>query len=271
MKITVLVDNNTYIDQYYLAEPAVSYYIECDDLRILFDTGYSDIYLKNAAKMNIDLTKTTHIILSHGHNDHTGGLKYLLNLFDCHHIQLIAHPDCFLAKYDEMNNYIGSPLNTNEVNQYFSYRPTAKPLWLSDKLLFLGEIPNIHSWEHRQTIGYFLKNDEKHPDYNYDDTALVYLDDNDGIAIITGCSHSGIGNIISYAQKLSGRQKISFILGGFHLLESNDRFNYTLKFLKNLNLADLYPAHCISLANKAQLLQHLTTHEVATGLKIEIS
>ena len=38
IEIRVLMDNNTYIDQYYLGEPAVSYYIEADGCRILFDT-----------------------------------------------------------------------------------------------------------------------------------------------------------------------------------------------------------------------------------------
>ena len=78
MKLTVLVDNNTYIDQYYLGEPAVSYYIEDEGARVLLDTGYSDIFLSNAEKMGIDLSRLTHIALSHGHNDHTGGLRFLL-------------------------------------------------------------------------------------------------------------------------------------------------------------------------------------------------
>lgn len=51
MKLTVLVDNNTYIDQYYLGEPAVSYYIEIDDMKILFDTGYSHICIQNAGSI----------------------------------------------------------------------------------------------------------------------------------------------------------------------------------------------------------------------------
>ena len=55
MKLKVLVDNNTYIDEYYLGEPAVSYYIEDEDVKLLLDVGYSDIFLKNASKMNIDL------------------------------------------------------------------------------------------------------------------------------------------------------------------------------------------------------------------------
>ena len=48
MKLTVLVDNNTYIDQYYLGEPAVCYYIEDGETRLLLDTGYSDVYIRNA-------------------------------------------------------------------------------------------------------------------------------------------------------------------------------------------------------------------------------
>ena len=55
MKLRVLVDNNTYIDRYYLGEPAVSYYIECDGIRLLFDAGYSDVFLKNAEALGIDL------------------------------------------------------------------------------------------------------------------------------------------------------------------------------------------------------------------------
>ena len=77
MKITVLVDNYTYIDQYYLGEPALSYYIECDNKKILFDVGYSNAFIKNAKKMNIHLNEIDTIVCSHGHNDHILGLKYL--------------------------------------------------------------------------------------------------------------------------------------------------------------------------------------------------
>ena len=53
MILNVLVDNNTFIDKYFLGEPALSYFIELDNKKILFDTGYSDIFLTNASKMNI--------------------------------------------------------------------------------------------------------------------------------------------------------------------------------------------------------------------------
>ncbi len=55
MKLTVLVDNNTLIDRYFYGEPGISYFIADEDKRILFDVGYSDVFIRNAQKMNIDL------------------------------------------------------------------------------------------------------------------------------------------------------------------------------------------------------------------------
>ena len=55
MKLVVLVDNNTLNDKYYIGEPAVSYYIEVDGKKVLFDTGYSDVFIRNARKMNINV------------------------------------------------------------------------------------------------------------------------------------------------------------------------------------------------------------------------
>ena len=67
MKLTVLVDNNTLTDHYFLGEPGVSYYIEIEDRKVLFDCGYSDIFIKNAVRMGIDLLDIDTVVLSHGH------------------------------------------------------------------------------------------------------------------------------------------------------------------------------------------------------------
>jgi Metal-dependent hydrolases of the beta-lactamase superfamily II len=70
MKLKVLVDNNTYIDQYYYGEPAVSYYIEDDGVSLLLDVGYSDLFIKNSMALGVDLENISTIIISHGHDDH---------------------------------------------------------------------------------------------------------------------------------------------------------------------------------------------------------
>lgn len=105
MQLTVLVDNNTLIDRYLVGEPGVSYLIEHDGQKILFDTGYSDVFLQNAQTLQIDLTTIDSIVLSHGHNDHTWGLNHLtqhydrLNFTPERKINLVCHPDALNPKY----------------------------------------------------------------------------------------------------------------------------------------------------------------------------
>ena len=74
MELTVLVDNNTLIDRYFKAEPGLSLLIETQGTRVLFDTGYSDLFLTNAQKMNKDLSQLDFLVISHSHLDHTWGL-----------------------------------------------------------------------------------------------------------------------------------------------------------------------------------------------------
>ena len=66
MKITVLTENTA--GGKFLAEHGLSYLIEIDDQKILFDTGHSDVFLKNASQLGIDIqTEVETVVLSHGH------------------------------------------------------------------------------------------------------------------------------------------------------------------------------------------------------------
>ena len=98
MKLKVLVDNNTYIDQYYFGEPAVSYYIEDEDTKLLLDVGYSDLFIKNSYKLGVDLKNIDAIVISHGHDDHTRGLQYYFEQNNRNNINIVAHPDAFKEK-----------------------------------------------------------------------------------------------------------------------------------------------------------------------------
>ena len=118
MKLTVLVDNNTTIDRYFLGEPALSFLIEDGEARVLFDAGYSDAFVQNAAKLGVDLTRTTQIVLSHGHDDHTRGLPALFALGDFRSVPLTAHPDCFWPKRSE-GLAIGMPYSAEALAERF--------------------------------------------------------------------------------------------------------------------------------------------------------
>ena len=68
LNITILTDNNTITDKYFLGEPGLSVLIEANKKYILFDTGYSDVFLQNAQKLDKNLKSLDYIVLSHGHN-----------------------------------------------------------------------------------------------------------------------------------------------------------------------------------------------------------
>lgn len=268
MKIKVLLDNNTYIDQYYFGEPAVSYYIEIDDRKILFDTGYSDILIKNANAMGIDLNSVTDIVLSHGHNDHTNGLVHLKEEIDLSKIRLVSHPLCFQPKSEGTEN-IGSPYSAQEISKMCNYVPATKPYRISDNCVFLGEVPAFNDFEKRRKMGTTVIDGKTADDLVFDDSALV-CNTKEGIFIITGCSHSGICNIVEYSKQVCNCGRVAGVLGGFHLFDCDCRLSDTIQYLKNTLSGTLYPCHCVSLQAKAEMMKYVDVKEVGVGLSIEL-
>ena len=143
MKLYVLVDNNTTIDRYYKGEPALSFYIETQNCKVLFDTGYSDLFLENAQKMNLPIQDIDYIVLSHGHNDHTLGLNHLLNFKFNKKVKIVAHPLVFNKKIDVDGSDIGSPLDINDLKEKFELILSSEPISITEELMFLGEIPRL--------------------------------------------------------------------------------------------------------------------------------
>ena len=248
MKITVLVENNTRIDNYLLAEPALSLLIEHKDRKILFDTGYSDIFIQNATTLGIDLGCITDIVLSHGHNDHTGGLNFFS--ITTSNIKLTAHPNIFDKKIEKDGTFYGCPVSKEKLEAQFKLNLTKVPYYITEDLLFLGEIENNISED-------------------IDDSALVYITQK-GLFIITGCSHSGVINIINYAKKVTGIDKILGILGGFHLIDKKEaEIEKISDFFKKERIEYLAPCHCCDLKSKIILVQNNDIQDICTGDIIE--
>ncbi|EJO3910636.1 MBL fold metallo-hydrolase [Salmonella enterica] len=274
MKLTVLVDNNTYIDQYLTGEPGVSYFIECSGLKILFDVGYSDIVLKNAQTLGIDLTHIDSIVLSHGHNDHTWGLNHLFQYYDRmpsppqKKVDIIAHPDAFSPKFYD-SKPIGMNHNTHCLDYFFNVVSSVSPLKLSEEITFLGQIPRLNAFEAQVPVGHTRNSSgELTDDYVMDDSALA-IKTTQGLVVITGCSHAGICNIIDYAKSVSGETKIAAVIGGFHLINADEQLLIeTGKYLSALSVDALYPSHCTDLAAKIHLSRYVDIKEVGVGLAL---
>ncbi len=204
MKLTVLMDNSTYIDQYYLAEPAVSYLIEDGERTILFDAGYSGVFIENAERMKIDLGRVTDIVLSHGHIDHTGGLPAFFQRFH-QPVRLTAHPNAFQPKQFE-GLPAGSPISLCGLPDWVEQRLTAKAVQISEHVLFLGEIPRVYPFEEDRAVGETLASCGCcwESDTLRDDSSLA-LNVPGGVFTVCGCAHSGVCSTVP--RQKSGRGK----------------------------------------------------------------
>jgi 7,8-dihydropterin-6-yl-methyl-4-(beta-D-ribofuranosyl)aminobenzene 5'-phosphate synthase len=276
MQIKILVDNNTLIDRYFLGEPGVSYFIQIDDLRILFDVGYSDIFLTNGDRMGIDFLDIDQVVLSHAHLDHTWGLQHLIQrLAEAGFEQiparrpgLVAHPAVFDPRTVGGIGEIGSLVTAEKAGRYFDLQLTREPVWLHPRLVFLGEIERTAAFEARRPIGEIRGPAGRQPDFVLDDSALAYRSDR-GLVIITGCAHAGICNTVTYAQKVCGEDRVADIIGGFHLLDPpEDQLAGTVQYFKKLSPAAVHACHCTDFHSRRALADVAPLTEVGVGLTL---
>ncbi len=265
MKLTVLTDNTTRIDAYYLGEPGVSYLLETEGKKFLLDTGYSDVYVRNGWALRLDWSKINGVILSHGHNDHTRGLQFLPDFVG--KVPLVAHPSVFTPKQYEGED-IGCPMDMAAAADRFLLRLSDKPVWLTERLVFLGEIPRTNDFEGKRPIGKVWNGEGWDDDFLPDDTALAYRGE-EGLTIITGCSHAGICNITEYAKQVCGEERIHGIIGGFHLLKMTSRVEKTAAYLKQQNIKNLYPCHCTCFHARAAIHAATPIGELCVGDTLE--
>lgn len=233
MKLSVLSDGKA-VDGYG-SEHGLSFHIEVDQKKFLFDTGASDLYLRNAKKLGIDLAEVDTIALSHGHFDHGDGLQFLQGK------RLVCHPGCFVKRYRKAGEgYLGLALSEDEIRDRFYLEPSREPVQLSEHLFFLGEVPRTNDFEAQQTK-YILEDGTN--DFIMDDSGLACIRDG-RLVVFSGCAHSGICNMVEHARKVTGVKQVAAIIGGFHLKRVDWQTMRTIVYLKELQVKRIYPSHC---------------------------
>ena len=242
-----------------LGEWGLSILVEADDYKILLDTGASISAIRNAELMGIDLSGVDKIVLSHGHSDHTGGLRDVMRKMK-KKVEIIAHPDVWASKYARIGNgpyiYAGIPFQRDELeNLGASFNLTKEPIWITKNIVASGEIPMTNEYEKIDPILYVKEKNEFRPDPLWDDQA-IFIKDKKGLVIILGCCHWGIINTVNHAKKLTGVEKIHTIVGGTHLMgSSEDRLDFTVAELKASGIQKLGVSHCTGMAIAVKLAQ----------------
>jgi len=224
----------------------------------LFDTGYSDVYCRNASHAGIDLNDVDVIAISHFHRDHTRGL--LDHPFTSKK-KIVLHPRVLTAVLDSKDQSILDDYAAIQrtIAGDFAIKTATTPYELTEGAFFHGEIPRVTDFEK----GRFLD------DPMIDDTALAFRTP-DGVVVVSGCSHAGICNICEYAKTVTG-QTLYAVIGGFHLLHSEEPpIDETIAYFRGEKPTHVMPMHCVDFDIQARFQIEFNGARPGSGSLIQL-
>lgn len=248
-KVTVLCENSVYGRMGAIAEHGWSVFLETEAGNYLFDTGQGLGLTNNAMVLNKDLTSIKGIILSHHHEDHTGGLYAALEVGGAK--KVYAHPHLFKESYminSTSKEYIGIPYpkaKLESLGAKFIYNTDFTQL--AKDMYLTGEIPRLTNFELGDKEQVIPQGEGYTQDPLLDDQSLIIKTEK-GLLIILGCSHAGMINILKYAIEKTGESRIYAVIGGTHLgPASEDQKEKSVQALKDFNIGKIGVAHCTGL------------------------
>jgi len=222
MKLTILCDDTVASDRC-LAEHGLSVLVEPPNRhRWLLDTGTTDVFLRNAERMGVLLDGLAGIVISHGHDDHTGGLGFCGGLR--REPPVYGHPYVWHKQYDVTE---GKPVRVMGMSapsrKYASprFRPVNGTSMLQDDLYFFTDIPR-EPGSYAPTEGKFFNEDGTGPCPMVDDATLVARTPR-GLVAIFGCAHAGYVNILKAVRTAFPGERLLSVVGGLHLGSATDQ------------------------------------------------
>lgn len=281
MKITILIENNKDDTRDLINEHGLSLYIEKDDKRILFDTGKSDNFIKNAEKLGINLKDVDLVVLSHGHADHGGGLLAFLKINSKAKIYMkrkvqenyftgfllfkknISISRCIFEKYSNRIEYVDS------------FTEIVKDIFIITDINKHYKIPDGNKY-------LFVKEGNKLIKDRFDHELIMVIKEKEAICMFTGCSHNGTVNMIEAVNKFFPHAHIRALIGGFHLVKipaidaigpSKEEIDLLVDKIISKNIKEVYTGHCTGKKSYKKLKYFLgdKIQYMKTGTQIQIS
>jgi len=255
LRITTLIENTAGDDASLEHEHGISFYIEKEGHTLLFDTGQSGAFVKNAAKLGKDLSDLEMVALSHGHYDHTGGFLGLLNV--TRSFDLCLKESIFHKKYSfnkQSYTFKGNSFDEELLQERgIAYRFLTKDVTeLIDGVYGVTNFPRIYSDEVISSNFQVLVEGEYRQDF-FEDEILLAIDTPEGLVVVLGCSHPGVRNMLDHV-KLTLQRPIYAVLGGTHLKEADaGRIADTVEYLITEVDGPIGVSHCTGDAAMARL------------------
>ncbi len=236
MKWTVLSDNRSN-NSGLSTEHGLSIFLQTERYKILLDTGASDVFVRNAEQLGVNLCDVDYVFISHGHSDHAGGLSYFLE--HNQKAQVIVSPDAmrgqFFSKRGNLHSIttgwpeidkdrlvlIDQTCEIQEGIHVIAHLPQTNPMPMGNRNLYVQD----------------ANGDYIHDDFRHE--LALYIDS----LLFTGCAHSGLENILSACP-----WPVHSVVGGFHLLDGLETENMLKALAQRLrgNYPEtrFYTSHC---------------------------
>jgi 7,8-dihydropterin-6-yl-methyl-4-(beta-D-ribofuranosyl)aminobenzene 5'-phosphate synthase len=252
LRLTVLVENQAAAPDL-RAEHGLALWLEADEHRILLDTGAGTALLHNAARLGIDVITATALVLSHGHNDHSGAITKVLALRP--DLPCYLHPAAMQPRYSRRSGQprsIGMPSGTAKRIRQSRCHISANRQTLDPDIWLSGEIPRAPG-EGAADPALCLDRDGRHPDPLRDDQALV-IRTRSGLVVVTGCCHAGIEPTLRQIRQQDPDTAFAAVIGGLHLKASyQPRIAAAIASLQAYQVRQVLAGHCTGTAAEQAL------------------
>ena len=259
------------------AEHGLAHWVEvrrgAETQTIAFDWGLTgESYCHNFLELGLDPARVDALALSHGHQDHFGGLAGFLAAYRRHlrpRLPFYGGADHFLPRYNErggQRTYIGQLRREELERQDLDVRVAAAPTALGEGVLLSGE---MHETVPFEVIPPSLRVEREgqivQDTFIGEQTLVVNVRDR-GLVVVTSCSHRGIVGICRHAIRVTGIAKVHAVIGGFHLSGlTAERIEQVVDAFRALELDYVVPQHCTGLEAVVALYRHFPTELVVSS------
>ncbi len=269
-ELLILVDNLAAYGNL-ATEHGLAVHIRTPGKSVLFDTGATGgPLIKNAETLGVDLSRLDAAVISHGHYDHTGGLRAVLRIRPG--LPVYAHPAAFCRRWA---NHPGRPMQDVSCPHSVaalsqggaSLQFVKAPQMLEDWLVLSGPIGGPRSGPQVFAV---RRSDDIVVD-GFGDEIFALIRGEVGWAVLTGCCHRGLRNTLRAAKFLTHDGKITAVIGGLHLgSASEDELTEAVELIEQAGTPDLYLCHCTGERAVDYLAEALPdrVHPVAAGDKV---
>jgi len=267
------VIDNTAATPFMMAEWGLSIYIDTGDKKILFDTGagHEGLLINNLDALGISVLDVDTIVLSHGHQDHTGGLrpffKKMHDLDPKKQVEIVCHPAAVVPQYVKNIGSFGCPYTMEELIRFGAiFKFITTPYQITEDIIVSGEVAMTNDYEStgkaffrelgskyatseevvdEKELGFFTGGKQFVQDMEVIDDMAIYLKTDLGPVVILGCAHRGTINTLKHAADTLSADSVYMVIGGTHTAGvSDERMQATLDALRDIGIKKVGVSHC---------------------------